>query len=195
MIALDKYGRQWKLIQKEVPTRTTIQIRSHAQKYFAKIQEKQERSLMKEMISQSNLKAEGNELPLNLVELEPKSSSDIEELKEEIYSFLIKLPKCFESPHDSRTLFKKIGELGKFTQELDQKLASNRKRYNEICEIEKQAEEIQKQINDMYKNMKYYSMENTIKYGSSNSFITDYMYFNIFNKNIEKKYLILIRKI
>lgn len=37
MEALEKYGRDWKNVQKYVGTRSTTQTRSHAQKHFAKI--------------------------------------------------------------------------------------------------------------------------------------------------------------
>lgn len=36
-IGLINYGKQWKKLQKCVPTRTVIQIRTHAQKFFIKL--------------------------------------------------------------------------------------------------------------------------------------------------------------
>ena len=38
---LKTYGREWKKVAKRIPTRTSAQIRSHAQKYFAKIDKEQ----------------------------------------------------------------------------------------------------------------------------------------------------------
>ena len=38
---LKTYGREWKKVAKCIPTRTSAQIRSHAQKYFAKIDKEQ----------------------------------------------------------------------------------------------------------------------------------------------------------
>jgi SHAQKYF class myb-like DNA-binding protein len=35
---LKEFGREWKKVAKRIPTRTSAQIRSHAQKYFAKLQ-------------------------------------------------------------------------------------------------------------------------------------------------------------
>lgn len=40
--ALDLYGKDWKLIQKYIGTRSIAQTRSHAQKYFNKVREKSE---------------------------------------------------------------------------------------------------------------------------------------------------------
>ena len=34
---LRRYGKQWKLIGLSIPTRTVVQIRTHAQKYFQKV--------------------------------------------------------------------------------------------------------------------------------------------------------------
>eukprot|EP00555_Chaetoceros_dichaeta_P000670 CAMPEP_0198276912 /NCGR_PEP_ID=MMETSP1447-20131203/65566_1 /TAXON_ID=420782 /ORGANISM="Chaetoceros dichaeta, Strain CCMP1751" /LENGTH=528 /DNA_ID=CAMNT_0043971895 /DNA_START=71 /DNA_END=1657 /DNA_ORIENTATION=- len=37
LVGLKEYGREWKKVAYKIPTRTSAQIRSHAQKYFAKI--------------------------------------------------------------------------------------------------------------------------------------------------------------
>lgn len=37
MTALQKYGKQWHALKKEIPTRSVIQIRTHAQKFFIKV--------------------------------------------------------------------------------------------------------------------------------------------------------------
>ena len=34
---LQKYGKDWKAIANEIPTRTVVQVRTHAQKYFQKL--------------------------------------------------------------------------------------------------------------------------------------------------------------
>jgi len=39
---LKEFGREWKKVATRIPTRTSAQIRSHAQKYFAKLQREQE---------------------------------------------------------------------------------------------------------------------------------------------------------
>lgn len=39
-IGLINYGKQWKRLQKCVPSRTVVQIRTHAQKFFIKLRQK-----------------------------------------------------------------------------------------------------------------------------------------------------------
>lgn len=38
---LEKYGKQWKTIAQMIGTRTVVQVRTHAQKYFQKMERKQ----------------------------------------------------------------------------------------------------------------------------------------------------------
>jgi SHAQKYF class myb-like DNA-binding protein len=42
LVGLKECGREWKKVAMRIPTRTSAQIRSHAQKYFAKIQRDQD---------------------------------------------------------------------------------------------------------------------------------------------------------
>ena len=37
ILAIQKYGTKWPLISKEIPKRTSSQIRTHAQKFFIKV--------------------------------------------------------------------------------------------------------------------------------------------------------------
>ena len=39
LTGVKEYGRNWKMIEEMIPTRTCQQIRSHAQKHFAKLAE------------------------------------------------------------------------------------------------------------------------------------------------------------
>jgi len=43
--ALNEYGREWKKVAKRIKTRSSAQIRSHAQKYFQKLQKEQKAGL------------------------------------------------------------------------------------------------------------------------------------------------------
>lgn len=45
MNGLNKYGKNWKLIQKIIKTRSVAQVRSHAQKFFASL-DKSEKKLI-----------------------------------------------------------------------------------------------------------------------------------------------------
>lgn len=45
MNGLSKYGKNWKLIQKIINTRSVAQVRSHAQKFFASL-DKQEKKVI-----------------------------------------------------------------------------------------------------------------------------------------------------
>lgn len=39
--SLKKYGRAWRKIEEHIGTKTAVQIRSHAQKFFSKLQKEQ----------------------------------------------------------------------------------------------------------------------------------------------------------
>jgi SHAQKYF class myb-like DNA-binding protein len=42
LMGLAKYGREWKKVASHIPSRSSAQVRSHAQKYFAKLQREEE---------------------------------------------------------------------------------------------------------------------------------------------------------
>ena len=43
--ALNEYGREWKKVAKKIKTRSSAQIRSHAQKYFQKLSKEKKAGL------------------------------------------------------------------------------------------------------------------------------------------------------
>jgi len=42
---MEKHGRQWNLLSEMIPTRTAVQIRSHAQKYLKKLEKQQRKAI------------------------------------------------------------------------------------------------------------------------------------------------------
>ena len=52
--AIIKYGNDWKKVEKHIGTRTSSQARSHAQKFFIKLKEKQKKSKIASEIDYSN---------------------------------------------------------------------------------------------------------------------------------------------
>lgn len=48
LAGLKEFGREWKKVATRIPTRTSAQIRSHAQKYFSKIERDQEAMVLPE---------------------------------------------------------------------------------------------------------------------------------------------------
>lgn len=48
LAGLQEFGREWKKVATRIPTRTSAQIRSHAQKYFAKLQRDQQQDSLTE---------------------------------------------------------------------------------------------------------------------------------------------------
>lgn len=70
---LKECGREWKKVAQRIPTRTSAQIRSHAQKYFAKIQREQEHMGLPENAITS--------VPMeSLAQITPSIQRNIEEL-------------------------------------------------------------------------------------------------------------------
>lgn len=51
---LATYGREWKRVALHIPTRTSAQVRSHAQKYFCKIQQQQQQQLQEQQQQDHN---------------------------------------------------------------------------------------------------------------------------------------------
>ena len=55
MKAMEKYGKNWPLVQKAVKTRTLTQVRSHAQKLFLSMTPKDMRQLNNDLDERFNL--------------------------------------------------------------------------------------------------------------------------------------------
>ena len=49
IVGVMKFGRDWKRIEKDITSRNGSQIRSHAQKYFNKIQQEEKRNKAKKL--------------------------------------------------------------------------------------------------------------------------------------------------
>ena len=59
--ALKLHGRAWRKIEEHIGTKTAVQIRSHAQKFFAKLQKEQKKSLEADQLSDVTRAAGGDE--------------------------------------------------------------------------------------------------------------------------------------
>lgn len=46
---IETYGREWKMVQKMIPTRTVVQIRTHAQKYFKRLEKEKEQKMIQKL--------------------------------------------------------------------------------------------------------------------------------------------------
>jgi len=86
IVGLKLYGREWKKVARSIPTRTSAQIRSHAQKYFSKIARNQQQQAI--TLSPSRLTGMNTIIPrdnnLNTVSERPKLSPSMLERFETI---------------------------------------------------------------------------------------------------------------
>lgn len=74
---LKVYGREWKKVARCIPTRTSAQIRSHAQKYFAKVSKEQQHLLALTEQRRSSFAAGLPSKSDSLLHHEPRSKSFI----------------------------------------------------------------------------------------------------------------------
>lgn len=52
--ALTQYGRDWKLVSSYVPSRSVVQIKSHAQKHFLKLEKSEDNRKVREFLQTQN---------------------------------------------------------------------------------------------------------------------------------------------
>ncbi len=91
-VALELYGHNWKLVEKHVGTRSGTQVRSHAQKYFLKVDNRERKAQGTREEEASSLTARKNSsvLPLEEVKLDVADPP-------ELLTELLDLRKCAES--------------------------------------------------------------------------------------------------
>lgn len=97
---LKVYGREWKKVAKNIPTRSSAQIRSHAQKYFAKLAKDEQQ--MQEQAQQSNdTKNAQDTASSSFVKQDPttESSFDADVLTP---SVLLRVDKILDDPYGAQ---------------------------------------------------------------------------------------------
>lgn len=95
LAGLKVFGREWKKVAQRIPTRTSAQIRSHAQKYFAKLarDEQQQATVWKavHVAVPNTIVPQGTELSSSVMERVEKILKDPESAQKEVEETLRRL--------------------------------------------------------------------------------------------------------
>ena len=120
LVALKIYGRKWKKIEKFIGTRTSTQIRSHAQKYFIKLNK---------VKSKANSLYREKRTFVNALEQKPEESykdqcidTDYEAGTKKPFLITIHKSAISEKHSEQNTLWKELNELESAAIGLDKQL-------------------------------------------------------------------------